>query len=106
MFRIVYSTVGTDYNAKIIAKNLIESRLAACVNIIPNISSYYIWNDQLQNDNELIMIIKIIKDNTEAVINKIKEFHDAENPAIICFDITNGSQDFLNWIENISIIQK
>jgi periplasmic divalent cation tolerance protein len=84
-------TVPNLEEAKKIARILVESRLAACVNIIHNILSIYRWKGKIEEDNEYLLLIKTIEENNEQIIQKILEIHSYENPECIGFKIERGS---------------
>jgi periplasmic divalent cation tolerance protein len=93
-------TIDDLKRASEIAGILVEKRLAACVNIIPEIQSIYRWKGEICNDTERLMIIKTQKhlfDRLEAVI---KETHPYEIPEIISFDIQQGYSKYLRWIDD------
>lgn len=79
-------------------KVVLENRLASCCQK-SNINSTYWWNDQIQNNNEILIQIKTKKTLYKKVEEKIKQFHSYEVPEILCFDVVDGSKEFLNWIE-------
>ncbi len=97
---IINCTVSAKEEALKIAKELVDSKLIACCNIIPNIISVYNWNNKLQEDNEVLMIIKTKAELFENVKQKILELHSYEVPEIIKIPIDEGSEDYLNWIDN------
>jgi len=82
-----------------IARILVESKLAACVNIIKNIFSIYRWKGEIQNDNEHLLLIKTIEVNCESLIQKVNEIHSYSVPECIAFKIEKGSETYLKWIE-------
>ncbi|MEM0092729.1 MAG: divalent-cation tolerance protein CutA [Saccharolobus sp.] len=96
---IVLTTTSTEENAKLIAKTLVEEKLAACVNIT-TIKSYYIWDNKLNEDNEFLLIIKTAKEKYESVEKRIKELHIYQLPEIISVKIDNGSKEYMSWIFN------
>ena len=95
---VIYCTVPNEFNANLIATTLVEDNLAACVNIIPSVTSIYKWEGIVQTDNELIMIIKTQEDKFSEIEAKIKELHENTLPEIIALPITQGSQEYQNWI--------
>lgn len=95
---IIYCTVPNDFNANLIALTLVEEKLAACVNILPSITSIYKWENQVQTDKEFLMLIKTSQDKFEAVEKRIKELHEYSLPEIIAVPIINGSKEYQNWI--------
>ncbi|MFX0083151.1 MAG: divalent-cation tolerance protein CutA [Candidatus Hodarchaeota archaeon] len=82
-----------------IARNLVESKLVACVNVIQNISSIYRWKGEIEEDNECLLLIKTIEENSDSLIQKIKEIHSYSEPECIAFKIEKGSETYLKWIE-------
>jgi len=95
---VVLCTVNTKETAKNIAVALIENKLAACVNIVPNISSVYSWNGNTVIDDEFLLIIKTQEYNYNKLEEKIKSIHPYELPEIISFNIDNGSKEYLDWL--------
>lgn len=97
---VIYCSVPNDFTANLIATTLVDESLAACVNIIPNITSVYKWDGAVQTDNELLLMIKTQKTLFKDVENRIKELHEYTTPEIIALPIVDGSQDYQNWIVN------
>lgn len=84
-----------------IARNLVKSKLVACVNIIKNITSIYRWKGEIEEDSEHLLLIKTTEGKSELLIQKIKDTHSYENPECIGFKIEKGSEQYLNWIKDI-----
>ena len=97
--QVILSTARDLQEAKKIAKRLLQHRLAACVNIIPTITSMYIWKDEIVEDQEVMLIIKAI--DFHKVQRAIQEIHSYEVPEIIAFDIDDGSNQYLGWIREV-----
>lgn len=95
---LVYVTCSNGDEARTIAKDLIQSRLVACVNILPEIQSLYWWNDAVQEDRETAFFAKTTEENVDGVVKRVKEIHSYDCPAIITFPIEKGNPDFLKWI--------
>jgi len=100
---IVLSTAANKNEAYSIANSLVENRLAACVNIVENIDSIYIWDDKVCKDSEVLMIIKTKKEFFKLLKDKILELHSYDVPEIICLDIKDGDEKYLNWIDKVTI---
>ena len=94
-------TVGNIEEGKNIARNLVENKVAACVNIIPNITSIYEWKGVIEEDNEYLLFIKTTEEKSALLIQKIKELHSYDPPECIGFKIERGSQSYLKWIEDV-----
>jgi periplasmic divalent cation tolerance protein len=100
-FNVMLITVGNIEEGKKIAQVLIELRLAACVNIIRNITSIYRWKGKIEEDDEHLLLIKTTEEKSLEIINKITELHSYENPECIALRIEKGSEKYLNWIKNV-----
>lgn len=98
---LILSTASNIDEAKKISKELVKTRLAACVNILDNVTSIYEWENKICEDSEVLMVIKSKKDKFNDIEKKIKELHSYEIPEIISIDIVKGSGDYLNWIDEV-----
>ena len=94
----VYSTIDDIQGAKKIAHTLVEEKLVACVNIIPNIHSIYRWKGKIENDEECVIISKTNDNNVKKVIMRIKSLHPYELPDIIVLPIIGGLKEYLEYI--------
>jgi len=94
---LIQTTCASKVEAKNIAKVLIEEKLAACVQL-SKIESFYNWNNEFCNDNEVLLNIKTRKANFEKIKSKIKEYHSYDVPEIIEIDITNVDKKYLKFI--------
>ncbi|ALO33897.1 cation tolerance protein CutA [Colwellia sp. MT41] len=100
MYQLVLTTCPNETVAKNIAQQLVTEKLAACVNIIPNITSVYYWQGELQCDNEVQLLIKT-DENTFAALNKrINQLHPYDVVEVIALNIQQGDKHYLNWISN------
>ena len=95
---IVLCTCGSEKNARQIADKLVSHQLAACVNMQPGIESVYQWQEQIQRDKEVLLIIKTQQDRYSELEQVILELHDYELPEIITVPIEAGYQAYLKWI--------
>jgi periplasmic divalent cation tolerance protein len=97
--RIVLSTAGSENEARKIARQLVERRLAACVNIVPRIESTYRWQGKLESHQEWLLLIKTSANRFDSVRDAIRELHSYELPECIAIAIEDGSSEYLDWIE-------
>ncbi len=97
--QLIVTTTKDMQEAKKIAKELLQNRLAACINIVPKITSLYIWDEQIVEDSEALLFIKAI--DFYKVERAIKQLHSYEVPEIIAFDIEKGSNEYLGWIREV-----
>jgi len=96
--RLVVTTAGSAYEARRIAEALLNRRLAACVNILPKITSIYCWKGKVEESEEWMLWIKTTQAAFEEVRDTIKELHSYELPECLCLVIEDGSQEYLDWV--------
>jgi periplasmic divalent cation tolerance protein len=94
----VYMTAGGKDEAKKIGKELVTSRLAACVNILDHMNSIYLWEGEIQEDTEVVMIAKTTEDRIPELIEKVRSMHSYDCPCIVSLPVLGGYQPFLDWI--------
>ena len=97
--RLVYITAKDENEARTIGKALIEEKLAACVNIHPQIQSLYKWKGELHDEKEVVIIAKTTAAKMGALIEKVKSIHSYECPCIVSVPLAEGNEEFLQWIE-------
>ena len=97
--RIVLTTAGSSQEAEKIAAALVERRLAACVNIIPQIQSVYRWEGKVERSTEWLLLIKTRADTFERLRDAIEQLHSYEVPECIMLQISDGAEPYLRWIE-------
>ncbi|WP_200762203.1 divalent-cation tolerance protein CutA [Nitrosophilus alvini] len=95
----LFCTVPDKKSAEDISYTLVSEKLAACVNIIDGVDSIYFWEGKVQDDSELLLVIKTKKSLYEKLEKKIKSIHPYKVPEIIAFEIFRGSVEYLNWID-------
>ena len=96
---IVLITVDSQETAQKIADRLLEERKAACVNIIPKVSSQYWWQGKIDNADELLLVVKTRAALLDELIALVKQNHPYDVPEIIALPIVGGNQDYLEWID-------
>jgi periplasmic divalent cation tolerance protein len=96
--RIVLTTAGSQAEAHKIAQALVERRLAACVNIVPQIESVYRWQGNMERATEWLLLIKTQASTFERVRDAIKELHSYDLPECVMLEVAAGSSEYLNWI--------
>ncbi|MGD8409972.1 MAG: divalent-cation tolerance protein CutA [Desulfobacterales bacterium] len=96
----IYMTAGSKAEAQKIGNALVESQLAACVNILDNMQSIYRWEGKLQQDSEVVLIAKTIESLVAQLIEKVKSLHSYDCPCIVSLPISDGYPPFLDWIQS------
>jgi len=96
---IVLSTAGSEGEASRIARTLVERRLAACVSVVPGVSSIYRWQGALRTEAEWLLVVKTRRDRFDQVRAAIRELHSYEVPEIVMLDIADGDAAYLGWID-------
>ena len=95
---IVLTTAGSKDEARKIAQSLVESRLAACVNIISRVESVYRWENNVQDAEEWLVLIKTVSSNFEAVKEAIRKLHSYDLPECISIKIADSEDGYLKWL--------
>ncbi|HDI74928.1 MAG TPA: divalent-cation tolerance protein CutA [Thermoprotei archaeon] len=95
---VVFVTTSSKEEASKIAHYLVEKGLAACVNIVENISSIYVWKEKIEESKEYLLVIKTRIDYFEKLIKAIKEKHSYEIPEIIALPIIAGNKEYIKWL--------
>jgi periplasmic divalent cation tolerance protein len=95
---VVLTTLGADADAAVIARALVEERLAACVNILPNIISVYRWQGQVEQGAEQQLLIKTTADLVERLESRIKQLHPYEVPEFLVVQADSGSAAYVAWV--------
>lgn len=95
---IVLTTTADLAQAETLARQIVEARLGACVQLQP-IESFYVWKDELCRSPEYRLSIKTRQDRFEALAQFIRAHHDYETPEIVQIPITAGSTDYLQWVD-------
>ncbi len=95
---LIYTTFPSPEAAEDTGAALVDLELAACVNIIPGMTSIYRWEGERQRSTETIMVIKTRSFLADAVTGEVRRRHAYENPALLVLPVAGGSTDFLHWI--------
>lgn len=99
-FQLILSTCPDSATAERIANTLVEEKLAACVNILPQAQSVYRWRGKVETGSETLVLIKSKAVNFGSIATRIQSLHPYELPEIIAVPITEGSPEYLSWLAN------
>ena len=98
---IVITTLGNEEDAQKIINEVLNSKLAACMQTL-NISSHYIWDGDVCHDSEVLVLFKTSWALYDELEGKIKELHPYDTPEIIAVDIEKGFKGYLDWIDDVT----
>ena len=96
---VLLITASNSEEANKIAEVLLNQRKAACVNIVPRVSSLFWWQDKFDSSQESLLIVKTKASLLTVIIGLVKKFHSYDVPEIIALPIVGGNQDYLEWID-------
>jgi periplasmic divalent cation tolerance protein len=102
----VHTTVSNKNNALEMARNLVDKKLAACVNIVENVTSVYSWKGKTDIDLEVLLIIKTRENLYPEVQKAIKEMHEYETPCIISVPLSGVDPDYMDWVKTNTSYEK
>jgi len=97
-FVVCLSTIDSEKEALKIAKALVEAHLAACVNIIPKVTSVYEWKGEICEETEVLLVIKTQQARLKELKATLEDLHPYEVPELIALPITDGLPDYLGWL--------
>ncbi len=98
--RVVLTTIDDAEKAYALAAALVEESKAACVNIIPNVTSVYKWEGKVQTDNELLLVIKVTQEGVDGLADRIKELHPYDVPEVVSLPVEKGNPAYLEWVHD------
>ncbi len=96
---VVYITVPNEQEGVKIARALVGEKLAGCINIVKDIRSIYSWQGRIEDEPELLLIVKSRRQLFNKIKDRVKELHSYTVPEIIAIPVVEGSEDYLNWLQ-------
>ena len=97
---IIFVTAPSRREGKNIARHLVETRLAACVSLLPLIESVYRWEGKVVDENESLLVIKSNRKLFPEIEAEISKIHSYDTPEIICLPVVDGSRKYLQWLSD------
>src|SRR5271154_2864351 len=97
---VVLTTCDSEMLAEQLARQLVEHRVAACVNILPKARSIYRWQEKIEEAGEWVLLIKSRRDLFAALRAEIQRLHTYEIPELIAIPIGDGSEAYLAWLDS------
>jgi len=96
---VVFTACLTPEEATRLARKLIEERLAACVNVVPGIRSFYRWKGEIEETDECLMVIKSSRDLFDRLRLELEKTHTYEVPEVVAVAVVDGAPNYLNWLD-------
>lgn len=98
MVQMIYITCKDEKEATEIANKLVEEKLVACGNIIPEIKSVYWWKGKVEQENEALLLCKTTPSKIGAVIERVKELHSYDVPCVVSYGSSDVSESYRDWV--------
>jgi periplasmic divalent cation tolerance protein len=97
---VALSTCPDEASAQNLAQTLVSERLATCVNRVPGVTSTYFWDGRLQEDAEILLIIKTTSARQAELAARLKDLHPYELPELVVLPVTGGNEPYLQWVRS------
>ncbi|MBI5756361.1 MAG: divalent-cation tolerance protein CutA [Nitrospirae bacterium] len=102
-FIVVLITAGSMDEGEKIANFLVENHLAACVNVVPSVESFFFWEGKSDRQSEVLLVAKSRKALLDNIIGYVKEIHSYSVPEIIAIPVIGGSDNYLKWVRETTL---
>lgn len=103
---VVFTTTPNIEEAESLARKIVEEKLAACVQILPAMKSFYFWENEIQTDTEHLLLIKTLEEKFDELQEFIQKNHSYDVPEIVAISAEKVSEDYLNWMMKYLRIEK
>lgn len=100
-FIVISTTFSTKQNAKCISNKILNEKCAACIQLIPNITSFYTWKDKIESNKEFLLNVKTTNELKDKIVEIIKAYHEYEIPQIISYDFRINNENYKEWFQSI-----
>ncbi len=101
----VFVTLPDREAAVALARQVVEERIAACGNVIPNVTSVYRWDGKMKEEEEVLLILKTSESRAASLVARIAELHSYEVPEILTFPVSGGSEAYLGWVGECTSVE-
>lgn len=101
-YAVVLVTAPSAESAQEIARALVGEGLAACVNLVEGVFSVFKWKGKLEEDKEVLLIVKTRTENLPDLISRVKELHSYDVPEVIALPVIEGNPAYLQWIDEVT----
>jgi periplasmic divalent cation tolerance protein len=96
---VVLSTCATEADAERLARALVAGRLAACVNVVPGVRSFYHWKGEIESNGEFLLLIKTSRELFGALCAEMETLHPYEVPEVLALPVVAGAESYLTWLQ-------
>jgi periplasmic divalent cation tolerance protein len=100
---VVFTTTPHFALAERLARSVVERKLAACVQILPQMTSVYVWERKVQSETEHLLLIKTVEEKFDALSEFIRAEHTYDVPEIVAIEAERVSEDYLKWVREVTI---
>ena len=97
---VVLTTCAEESDAERMARALVDARLAACVNVVPGVRSFYHWKGETESSEEFLLIVKTSRHLFGALRAEMEKLHPYELPELLALPVVAGSEDYLGWLHS------
>jgi periplasmic divalent cation tolerance protein len=97
--QIVLTTAATPEEANLLARTLVEERLAACATLIPAVQSIYHWEGRVESTTETLLLLKTGPDQLAALESRLRQLHSYQTPEFLVLGVEAASQAYLDWLQ-------
>ena len=95
--RVIFVT-APHAEAEGLARKLLEERLVACANLLPGVTSLYWWENKIQRDGEVLIVMKTTRKNVAKLLRRVKELHSYKVPEFLTLSVHEGNPDYIKWV--------
>ena len=96
---VVLMTAGSREEAEDIANTLVKEMLAACVNVLPGVTSVYRWEGELQRDQEWLLVAKSTRQVLDDLVRRVQALHSYDLPEVVALPVVGGNEAYLRWVD-------
>ncbi|WP_245279978.1 divalent-cation tolerance protein CutA [Hyphomicrobium sp. 99] len=97
---MIYATFPDRQAALALGREMVEQGLAGCINVLPSMTSVYVWKGETETAEEAVLIAKLAREGADRAVAHIIANHPYETPAVLVIPVMGGSSDYLTWIMN------
>lgn len=95
--KLVLMTAPADVAVQL-CRTLLEERLVACGNVVPAVTSVYVWDGAVQEDSESLLVLKTVESKVDQLLDRTADLHPYEVPEILVLDVASGHRPYLDWV--------